>query len=78
MSYSSLLDHITVDHITVDHIIDGSYRKFKSLTSDYTESWSTLEDRAGFRVAKCVAGAGVREGCKNVGKRRGFEEGPRG
>ena len=30
----------------------------------------------GFRhVAKCVAGAGVREGCKNVGRRGGFEEG---
>ena len=27
------------------------------------------------RVAKCVAGAGVREGCKNVGRRGGFEEG---
>ena len=30
----------------------------------------------GFRyVSKCVAGAGVREGCKNVGRRGGFEEG---
>ena len=30
----------------------------------------------GFRqVAKYVAGAGVREGCKNVGRRGGFEEG---
>ena len=29
----------------------------------------------GFRyVSKCVAGAGVREGCKNVGRRGGFEE----
>ena len=29
----------------------------------------------GFRyVSKCVARAGVREGCKNVGKRGGFEE----
>ena len=29
----------------------------------------------GFRhVAKYVAGAGVREGCKNVGRRGGFEE----
>ena len=29
----------------------------------------------GFRhVAKYVAGAGVREGCKNVGGRGGFEE----
>ena len=29
----------------------------------------------GFRhFAKCVAGAGVREGCKNVGGRGGFEE----
>ena len=27
------------------------------------------------RVAKYVAGAGVREGCKNVGRRGGFEEG---
>ena len=26
-------------------------------------------------VAKYVAGAGVREGCKNVGRRGGFEEG---
>ena len=33
----------------------------------------------GFRhVAKFVAGAGVREDCKNVGRRRGgFEEGPK-
>ena len=32
----------------------------------------------GFRyVSKCVAGAGVREGCKNVGRRGGFEEGPK-
>ena len=31
----------------------------------------------GFRyVSKCVAGAGVREGCKNVGRRGGFEEAP--
>ena len=30
----------------------------------------------GFRhVAKNGAGAGVREGCKNVGRRGGFEEG---
>ena len=30
----------------------------------------------GFRhVAKYVAGAGVCEGCKNVGRRGGFEEG---
>ena len=30
----------------------------------------------GFRyIAKYVAGTGVREGCKNVGKRDGFEEG---
>ena len=30
----------------------------------------------GFRhVAKYVACAGVREGCKNVGRRGGFEEG---
>ena len=30
----------------------------------------------GFRhVAKYVAGAGVREGCKNVGRRGGCEEG---
>ena len=29
----------------------------------------------GFRqVAKYVAGAGVREGCKNVGRRGGFEK----
>ena len=29
----------------------------------------------GFRyVSKCVAGARVREGCKNVGRRGGFEE----
>ena len=27
------------------------------------------------RVAKYVAGAGVRKGCKNVGRRGGFEEG---
>ena len=28
----------------------------------------------GFRdVSKCVAGAGVCEGCKNVGRRGGFE-----
>ena len=26
------------------------------------------------RVAKYVAGAGVRKGCKNVGRRGGFEE----
>ena len=26
---------------------------------------------------KCVAGAGVREGCKNVGRRGGFEEAPK-
>ena len=32
----------------------------------------------GFRyVSKCAAGAGVREGCKNVGRRGGFEEGPK-
>ena len=32
----------------------------------------------GFRhVAKHVAGAGVREGCKNVGRRVGFEEAPK-
>ena len=32
----------------------------------------------GFRhVAKYVAGAGVREGCKNVGRRGGFEEAPK-
>ena len=32
----------------------------------------------GFRhVSKCVAGAGVREGCKNVGRRGGFEEAPK-
>ena len=32
----------------------------------------------GFRhVAKYVAGAGIREGCKNVGKRGGFEEAPK-
>ena len=30
----------------------------------------------GFRqVAKYVAGARIREGCKNVGRRGGFEEG---
>ena len=30
----------------------------------------------GFRhVAKYAAGAGVREGCENVGRRGGFEEG---
>ena len=30
----------------------------------------------GFRpVAKYAAGAGVREGCKNVGRRGGLEEG---
>ena len=30
----------------------------------------------GFRhVAKNVAGAGVREGCRNVGRRGGYEEG---
>ena len=35
-------------------------------------AWQTQ----GFRhVAKYVAGAGVREGCKNVGRRGGFEEG---
>ena len=28
------------------------------------------------RVAKYAAGAGVPEGCKNVGRRGGFEEGP--
>ena len=28
-------------------------------------------------VAKCVAGAGVREGCKDVGRRGGFEEAPK-
>ena len=28
-------------------------------------------------VAKYVAGAGVREGCKNVGRRGGFEEAPK-
>ena len=27
------------------------------------------------RVAKFAAGAGVREGCKNAGRRGGFEEG---
>ena len=26
---------------------------------------------------KCVAGAGVREGCENVGRRGGFEEAPK-
>ena len=32
----------------------------------------------GFRYAsKCAAGAGVREGCKNVGRRGGFEETPK-
>ena len=32
----------------------------------------------GFRhVANYVAGAGVCEGCKNVGRRGGFEEGPK-
>ena len=32
----------------------------------------------GFRdVSKCVAGAGVCEGCKNVGRRGGFEEAPK-
>ena len=32
----------------------------------------------GFRyVPKCVAGAGVREGCKNVGRRGEFEEAPK-
>ena len=32
----------------------------------------------GFRyVSKCVASAGVREGCKNVGRRGGFEEAPK-
>ena len=32
----------------------------------------------GFRfVAKHVAGAGVREGCKSVGRRGRFEEGPK-
>ena len=32
----------------------------------------------GFRqVAKYVAGAGVREGCKNVGRCGGFEEAPK-
>ena len=30
------------------------------------------------RVAKYAAGAGVREGCKNVGRRGGFEAGPTG
>ena len=29
------------------------------------------------RVAKYVAGAGVCEGCKSVGRRGGFEEGPK-
>ena len=28
-------------------------------------------------VAKYVAGAGIREGCKNVGRRGGFEEAPK-
>ena len=28
-------------------------------------------------VAKYAAGAGVREGCKNVGRRGGFEEAPK-
>ena len=28
-------------------------------------------------VAQYAAGAGVREGCKNVGRRGGFEEGPK-
>ena len=28
-------------------------------------------------VSKCVAGTGVREGCKNVGRRGGFEEAPK-
>ena len=33
----------------------------------------------GFRhVAKYVAGAGVREGCKNAGRCGGFEEGLKG
>ena len=32
----------------------------------------------GFRdVSKCVAGAAVCEGCKNVGRRGGFEEAPK-
>ena len=32
----------------------------------------------GFRyVSKCVAGAGVCEGCKNGGRRGGFEEAPK-
>ena len=32
----------------------------------------------GFRhVAKYVAGAGIREGCNNVGRRGGFEEAPK-
>ena len=32
----------------------------------------------GFRyLSKCAAGAGVREGSKNVGRRGGFEEAPK-
>ena len=29
------------------------------------------------RVAKYVAGAGIREGCKNIARRGGFEEAPK-
>ena len=32
----------------------------------------------GFRyLSKCVAGAGLREGCRNVGRRGGFEDAPK-
>ena len=47
--------------------VSGRFLRFKVCFA-----WQTQ----GFRhVAKYVAGAGVREGCKNVGRRGGFEEG---
>ena len=49
---------------------EGSAGRF--LTLKVCFAWQAQ----GFRhVAKYVAGAGVREGCENVGRRGGFEEG---
>ena len=54
--------------------------KSKSLKTDGLRTFLEVENAfrvAGANVAKYVAGAGAREGCKNVGRSSGFEEGPK-
>ena len=58
----------------------GSQNRYSATVLDHFLMFKVLFawQAQGFgHVAKCLAGAGVCEGCKNVNRRGGFEEGPK-